>query len=149
MLIVIVVASLAVVAGFYFLASRGYCTKTYTACCLMTMLIITGLTLFSTTSDATAYGVTITSPENEATIRNNSGTVHVRAKISSKLRVGHRLVLLVDDEAKSESFTGDFTLKYVDRGVHVLVVQIMNENDKIISRSDPIVIFLFRASIIQ
>ncbi|HEC19508.1 MAG TPA: DUF4124 domain-containing protein [Gammaproteobacteria bacterium] len=91
----------------------------------------------------------ITSPANEASIRENSGTLKVSVAVKPGLQSGHRLVLLLDGAAKAESTTGDFTLKNVDRGEHTLSAQVVDAQGKVLISAPSVSIYLHRFSAIR
>jgi hypothetical protein len=70
--------------------------------------------------------VSITSPANEATIRDNAGNLTVTANLVPVLQPGHKMVLLDNGANRGESTSGSFTLSNVDRGSHVLTVQVQD-----------------------
>ncbi|MCF6337731.1 MAG: DUF4124 domain-containing protein [Gammaproteobacteria bacterium] len=101
-------------------------------------------------ADAKKYSViSVTSPANETTIRDNTGMVTVNVSLSPALRSGHKLVLLVDGEQKGESRSGSFTLNNLDRGSHSLVAQVVDKAGKALISSAPVTIYLFRQSVIR
>jgi len=101
-------------------------------------------------ADAKKYSaISVASPANEATIRDNTGTVKVSVSLSPALRSGHKLVLLVDGEQKGESRSGSFTLNNLDRGSHSLVAQVVDKAGKALISSAPVTVYLFRQSAIR
>ena len=101
-------------------------------------------------ADARKYGtISIVSPANEATIRDNTGTVKVNVSLSPALRSGHKLVLLVDGAQKGESTSGSFTLNNLDRGSHSLTAQVLDKAGKTLISSTPVTVYLFRQSAIK
>jgi len=100
--------------------------------------------------DAKKYStISVTSPADEATIRDNTGTIKVNVALSPALRPGHKLVLLVDGAQKSESTSGSFTLNNLDRGSHSLTAQVLDKAGKTLLSSAPITVYLFRQSVIK
>jgi len=93
--------------------------------------------------------IRITRPANEATIRDNTGTITVNVSLSPALRPGHKLVLLVDGAQKGESASGSFTLKNLDRGSRSLTAQVMDKAGKTLISSAPVIVYLFRQSVIR
>ncbi len=104
----------------------------------------------NTRADSKKYSaISVTSPANEATIRDNTGTVKVSVSLSPALRSGHKLVLLVDGAQKGESTSGSFTLDNLDRGSHSLMAQVVDKAGKTLISSAPVTIYLFRQSVIR
>ncbi len=91
--------------------------------------------------------ISVTSPANETTIRDNAGTVKVSVSLSPSLRSGHKLVLRVNGQQKGESVSGSFTLNNLDRGSHVLVAQVLDKAGKTLIGSTPVTVYLFRQSV--
>ncbi len=90
----------------------------------------------------------ITSPTNDATIRDNAGNLRIAAKISPDLRPGHRLRLLLDGSPRQTSRNPDFYLSNVDRGTHRLSVQVLDEAGTVLFSSPDSVVHLMRHSVL-
>ncbi len=104
----------------------------------------------NTQADAKKYSaISVTSPANETTIRDNTGTVAVSVSLSPALRSGHQLVLMVDGEQKGKSTSGSFTLNNLDRGSHSLVAKVVDKAGKTLISSAPVTVYLFRQSVIR
>lgn len=102
--------------------------------------------------------ISITSPANEASIRNNAGNITVNVSLEPALQPGHKLVLLVDgtskpasdDATKDDGSTpGNFELSNIDRGSHSLVAQVLNEEGETMISSTPVTVYLHRYSAIK
>jgi hypothetical protein len=96
---------------------------------------------------AIAYtNVSITSPAHEATIRDNAGNLTVTANLAPPLQPGHKMILLDNGANRGESTSGSFKLSNVDRGSHVLTVQVQDASGKVLISSEPVTVFLKRQS---
>lgn len=100
----------------------------------------------------TAYTLTISSPQNEQTFRNNSGQLTVQNQLSPALPNEEQttLVLYIDAnrhacDAASLSCAAD----NVERGTHQLHTELISQNGKILASSQPITVYLFRASAVK
>ena len=91
-------------------------------------------------------GVSVTSPANEATVRDNAGNLAVTASAAPGLQPGHKMVLLDNGSPQGESTTGNFKLSNIDRGTHVLTVQIQDSAGKVLIASTPVTVYLRRHS---
>lgn len=92
----------------------------------------------------------ISSPANDATIRDNTGSVAVQLSIEPGLRPGHAIQLLLDGRALEEPLTTTtFTLANLDRGTHTLQAAIVDGNGAIITRTGTTTVHLRRESILQ
>ena len=89
----------------------------------------------------------ISSPINNETIPNGAaGTFTITGVIKPALQNDHKVVLLVDGKHIDYSREGaNFTLKNVDRGSHILRLQITDNNDEILKSSKSIDIHVQRA----
>lgn len=102
------------------------------------------------TIDEPAYqSISITSPANDVTIRENGGSLTVNTSIKPALAAGHLLVLYLDGQKMQENTSGNFQLSNVDRGTHSLQVHIMDHKGKTLLSSQSITIHLQRTSIIS
>lgn len=88
--------------------------------------------------------VSITSPANEETIRDNAGNLTVTASVTPSLKSEHKMVLLDNGAAVSESTSGSFTLSNVDRGAHTLSIQVQDSAGKVLISSNPVTVYLHR-----
>ncbi|HHI93152.1 MAG TPA: hypothetical protein ENK04_06485 [Gammaproteobacteria bacterium] len=91
----------------------------------------------------------ITSPANEATIRDNAGNINVTVSVTPALNPDHKLVLLLDGEPKATSRSGSFSLKNIDRGEHALSAQVLDAKGKPQISAAPVTVYLQRQSIIN
>jgi len=96
------------------------------------------------------YHVAITLPQNHDTIRDNNGAVTVTSKVSPDFDRGYRLQLKLDGQlwGKPQS-RGLFMLKGIDRGEHQVVVELLNQNNKVVASSKAVTFYLFRTSMIR
>lgn len=91
--------------------------------------------------------IKITAPSDQQTIRNNFGRIIIQTKITSELTSTQQLQLMLDNQAYGEPQKDlAWQLENIDRGSHVFSVNII-ESGKIIASSDPITVYLHRASI--
>ncbi|AQS38497.1 protein of unknown function (DUF4124) [Shewanella psychrophila] len=94
----------------------------------------------------TEYNLSITSPAEEETIRNNEGKLTIMARISPDLEAKHVLVLLMDGAVVGTPQTSPiFSLKDIDRGEHNFVIKAVAQNGKQLASTPPRKIFLHRA----
>ncbi|EKF76138.1 hypothetical protein A11A3_01550 [Alcanivorax hongdengensis A-11-3] len=89
------------------------------------------------------YGsLTITSPENETTIRNPDEAVSVAVALTPDLQQGDRLVLF-DNGIEQQSMK----LSAPERGVHNLQVKVLGKNGEVLISSDMIEIYVHRSTV--
>ncbi len=96
--------------------------------------------------DNFSYGsITVISPENHATIRNNQEVLIVRAAIKPRLFPSDKVQVLIDGEPKGKPQSNlQFSLNGVYRGIHTIAVQIVNSQGQMVMQSQPITIYVFR-----
>ncbi|MGF1751638.1 MULTISPECIES: DUF4124 domain-containing protein [Vibrio] len=91
--------------------------------------------------------VRITSPAHDSTIRSNPGFIEVTGDISRSLAIGDKLQLLLDGKPYGAPKTNPYwSLKYVDRGTHTLMIQVQ-QSGKVIASSDTITVHLHRTTV--
>ncbi len=96
------------------------------------------------------FKVTIASPENEATVRENTGSVYVTTRISPRFATGFKVQLFVDGTPLGvASSSTTFALREVNRGEHTLQAKLFNENNKLVSVSPVSTFFMHRASVLN
>ncbi len=95
--------------------------------------------------------LTITSPTNDSTVRNNQGniTINFQASPALQTRVGHKYVVTIDG---TEVYSGSSTitaLKNVDRGTHTIGVKVVDANGSTKISATPVTFTLQRFSALQ
>ncbi|WP_462178205.1 DUF4124 domain-containing protein [Pseudoalteromonas gelatinilytica] len=94
------------------------------------------------------FNVSISSPANEATVRENTGSVYVTARISPRFENGFKVQLLFDGSAHgAPSNSSTFALREVERGEHTLQAKLFDANNKLVSVSPVSTFFMHRTSI--
>ena len=87
----------------------------------------------------------IVSPANDATVRNNNGTIQVALDIRPKLTPGHKVKLEINGQAAEGTGSSIITLTNIDRGSHTLIAYILTADEEIIATTKPVVIHMHRA----
>lgn len=96
------------------------------------------------------YEVSIIQPEDQSTVRDNTGSVYVSGRISPMFKRGLRVRLLVDGQSQSDSQNNTvFILRDIERGEHKLQLELLDQNGKIIATSPTSTFYLHRASQIK
>jgi Domain of unknown function (DUF4124) len=95
------------------------------------------------------YKVTILTPANDETIRNNAGLVNINAKVTPPLDQDRndQLTIKLDGQTLGEPSTSpNFTLSEVERGTHTVQVVVVDKDKKAIKSSKKITFHLQRVS---
>lgn len=94
-----------------------------------------------------SYRLTVTSPANGETLRENSGLVKVVANVAPQPATPYVMKVMLDgQEMGSYNNTLSAELTNVDRGMHQLNVQVEDESGKILASSTTVTFYLFRVS---
>ncbi len=94
------------------------------------------------------YDVEITLPEDNATIRDNTGSVHVTGRIKPVFKRGLKIQLYLDNKPYEKPQTHSmFALRNVDRGEHQIKMELVNNKGKVIASSKSITFYMHRASV--
>lgn len=102
----------------------------------------------SATEAVPDYATTIISPANDSTIPMGPGNFTVSVAISPALAATERLQLLVDGSpAGAPQRSSGWELQNVYRGKHTLEVQRLDQQGKIVDRSEPVTVFVLRPSV--
>jgi hypothetical protein len=89
--------------------------------------------------------VEIIQPENNATIRNNDGSVQVSLKVEPALAPGDLIQLQFDGSAVGEPQANlQFQLSGVFRGAHSVAAQVVNRQGDVLGSSEPVTFFMQR-----
>ena len=86
----------------------------------------------------------VTSPTNDATIRDNGGNVRVSLSLSPGLQGGHSIEVMMDGQSIGSGSGTSVTLTEVDRGTHTVQAAIKDSEGKEIARSNSVIFHLKR-----
>lgn len=93
------------------------------------------------------YKIVIASPADQATVRENTGSVYVTSRITPRFENGFTIQLLVDGSPfAAPSNTSTFALRNVNRGEHTLQVKLFDSQGNTIASSPVSTFFMHRAS---
>ena len=110
---------------------------------LMMLAVPVSLSLLA--SVANAADVEIFQPRSEETVHNNSGNVTV--EIMALLDPGYSIRLLIDGKrAAPDSRDLTFRLRGIQRGEHTLQALVLDERGYVLTRSQPVIFFMWQAS---
>lgn len=90
--------------------------------------------------------ITITSPANDDTIRDNQGNLTITVDLSPGLKSGHNLVILLDGSKQAEGKSTTVSLSNIDRGSHQIQAQVVDAEGKSLAQSESITVHLKRFS---
>lgn len=94
------------------------------------------------------YQVSITQPENNATVRDNTGSVYVSGRIQPVFKRGLKIQLYLDDQPYEKPQTHSmFVLRNVDRGEHQIKMALLSDKGKVIATSSPVTFYMHRVSV--
>lgn len=91
----------------------------------------------------------ISSPENDATIYDNNGSVTMSLNINPALQTSfkHTISVYLDSQPVAQQLTkNSYTFSNIDRGSHTLSARILGENNEILKTSNDVVIHMKRHS---
>ena len=93
-------------------------------------------------------GLSITSPEDNESIRDNAGNVTVNVAISPDLNqsAGHQLVVILDGTELMKTTSTSINTSNLDRGTHSISVAVIDRDGKEILRSSAVTFHLQRYS---
>jgi hypothetical protein len=93
------------------------------------------------------YRVRIVKPQEKETVRSNEGEIEVEVDVSPDLNVrrGHRLIISLDGKTHIAT-TSKYKLTGVDRGTHVIAVQVFSSTGRVLSSSTSVTVHLRKHS---
>lgn len=94
----------------------------------------------------------ITSPEHDATIRNNEGNLSITLGMKPALNtlLGHSISIQLDGKTVEESLLGtSASLKNIDRGSHTISAAIKDKKGRVLLNSNSITVHVHRVSILH
>ncbi len=86
----------------------------------------------------------LTSPTNDATIRDAGGNVRVSLSLTPALRSGHSIEFMMDGQSIGSGKSTSLTLSEVDRGTHTVQAAVKDSEGKEIARSNSVIFHLKR-----
>lgn len=107
------------------------------------------LLLCASAAMASAAGLTIARPAPGETIRDNAGDLGVVVSLEdgAVLPPGYFIRLLLDGEpAAPDNHRMRFQLSGIDRGTHQLQALIVDEDGRVLTRSEPVTFYMWQAS---
>ncbi|WP_137223622.1 DUF4124 domain-containing protein [Shewanella sp. MEBiC00475] len=114
----------------------------------MTINTPTKINTTPTTETKINYKISIVSPREDTTIRDNNGAFTVSVSASPQLPRGVLFTLLVDGvTTASPQVSNEFQLTGINRGQHSIVVNAVTQSGKVLASSSPRKIFLHQASV--
>ena len=94
------------------------------------------------------YQATITSPENDAPLRSNEGTINIHVAVQPEKENAHTLQLYLDGKKLgSPQISPAIRAQNIDRGTHQVQVELLDENGKSLAKTQVVTVHLQRASI--
>lgn len=95
------------------------------------------------------FSVHIVKPLDQATIRDNTGTIYINGAVKPVFQRGMRVVVKLDGKTASQpQKSAVFILHDVDRGEHTIQLEVLNDSGKVIATSDIVTFYLHRNLII-
>jgi len=94
------------------------------------------------------YQVEITQPENNATIRDNTGSVYVSGRIKPIFKRGLKIKLYLDNKPYQQPQTHSmFVLRNIERGEHQIKMDLIDDKGKVIASSPSVTFYMHRATV--
>ncbi len=94
------------------------------------------------------YKIEIMTPGNEATVRDNTGSLHVTSRVIPRFKTGYKIQLLMDGAIIHEPQASTiFALQNVDRGAHTIQVALLDEKGKRVASSESVTFYMHRARV--
>lgn len=88
----------------------------------------------------------ITTPADDAPVRENAGNVNIMARVDPELRIGHKIRILLDGSPEQAGAQNAFILPNVDRGTHTLHAEVIDDAGNVLISSSPTTFHLQRVS---
>ncbi len=96
------------------------------------------------------YQVEITQPEQNETIRDNTGSVYVTGLVKPVFKQGLKIQLYLDNKKyQKPQSRAIYVLRNIDRGEHQVKMQLINNKGKVIASSKPTTFYMHRTSVIK
>jgi hypothetical protein len=98
--------------------------------------------------EAINYQASITSPKDDTAIRSNNGTLEIQVTTIPEKENTHKLQLFLDGKALGEpQISTTIRALNVDRGTHQAQVHLLDENGKLLTKTQIVTVHLQRATV--
>ncbi len=100
-------------------------------------------------SSAVTYEeIVIVVPEDQSTVRDNSGNMQVSVVVKPTLQKGDKVAILIDGKPVGQPQAAtNFMLNAVDRGQHTLEADVVNSSGRVLIKSKSVTFFIHQAHI--
>lgn len=96
------------------------------------------------------YQASIVSPQDEQTIRSNAGTINIHVSTTPAKKSSQKLQLFLDGKALGQpQISPSISVQNIDRGTHQVQVHLLDENGKLLSKTQIVTVHLQRVSVIN
>ena len=93
------------------------------------------------------YEIVINTPKNNATIRDNTGSIYIGGGIKPRFKSGLEVQLVLDGKPhQNPQKHSMFSLRNIDRGEHKIKMLLLDEEGKVIASSASVTFYMHRAS---
>lgn len=93
------------------------------------------------------FAIDITTPKNNATIRDNTGSIYISGAIKPRFKSDLNVQLMLDEKPYDEpQKNATFSLRNIDRGEHKIKMLLIDDKGKVIASSEPVTFYMHRAS---
>lgn len=92
------------------------------------------------------YGVQIVRPANETTLTAGERDLQIRVELAPNLQAGHSLAYYLDNELVQQTQSTQLVIEEIFRGSHTLSVNVLDQQGRVLGRSQPVVVFVQRPS---
>ncbi|MBU2871441.1 DUF4124 domain-containing protein [Colwellia sp. E2M01] len=93
------------------------------------------------------YEIFINTPKNNATIRDNTGSIYIDGGIKPRFKSGLQVQLQLDGKPYNKPQAHSmFSLRNIDRGEHKIKMLLLDEKGKVIASSESVTFYMHRAS---
>lgn len=99
---------------------------------------------------AIEYHASITSPIDDQPLRSNDGTINIHVAITPDKKNNHTLQLFLDGKSLGKpQLSPTISAKNIDRGTHQVQVHLLDENGKLLTKTQIVTVHLLRATVIK
>jgi len=96
------------------------------------------------------YQANITSPLDDTALRSNEGTINIQVATIPEKKNNHKLQLFLDGKALGDAqVSPTISAQNIDRGTHQVQVHLLDENGKLLAKTQVVTIHLQRVAIGQ
>lgn len=112
-------------------------------------MTLTGAPVQRNITNQAQYVVNIISPTNEYSVPPGQRDLIIAVQTNPALRRGYQIAYYMNGELLGKSTNNNYSITEIIRGEHTLSAEVIDSQGKVLGRSEPVIVYVHRVSIIN